>query len=115
MPLGVAERARHVHRVLEIVGVRGAHERDGHLVHEGVEAVLRELEEDRVAEIASAHRVPPVVMTMLPCVSSRAAQPGGTSVVASYSSTSSGPGRGVVSSSTRVMTGVTISPWAVPK
>jgi hypothetical protein len=111
----VAEGARHVHRVLEVVRVGGAYERDGHLVHYRVEAVLDQLEENRIAEIAGGHAGPPVVMTMLPCVSRRDAQPGGTRVVASYSSRSSGPGRAVASSAARVMTGVAIAPWAGPK
>ena len=65
-PLHVAQGAGHVHGVLEIVRVGRAHERDGHLVHDGVEAVLHQLEENGIAEIAGAHRAPPVVMTMLP-------------------------------------------------
>ena len=64
--LDVAEGAGHVHGVLEVVRVGGAHERDGHLVHDGVQAVLHQLEENGIAEIAGAHRAPPVVMTMLP-------------------------------------------------
>ena len=41
--------------------------------------------------------------------------PGGTSVVASYSSTRSGPGRGVVPRSGRARTGVATMPRARPK
>ena len=46
--LGVAEGARHVHRVLEIVRVGGAHERDGHLVDDRVQRVLDQLERDGI-------------------------------------------------------------------
>ncbi len=113
--LHVAEGARHVHGVLEVVRVGGAHQGDGHLVHDGIEAVLHQLEENGIAEITGAHQAPPVVMTMLPCGSRRAAQPGGTRVVASYSSTSRGPGRGVAASRPRVMTAVAMAPWAGPK
>ncbi len=114
-PLRVAEGAGHVHGVLEVVRIGGAHQRDGHLVHDGVEAVLHQLEENGIAEITGAHSAPPVVMTMLPCASRCAAQPGGTRVVASFSSTSSGPGRGVAVSCPRVTTAVTMAPWVGPK
>ena len=54
-------------------------------------------------------------MRMLPCASRRAAAPGGTSVVASYSSTRSGPGRSASPSSTRVSTGVVQGPALAPE
>ncbi len=58
-PLRVTERAGHVHGVLEVVRVRGAHERDGHLVHDGVERVLDQLVQDRVAQLASRQSILP--------------------------------------------------------
>ena len=58
-PLRVAERAGHVHGVLEVVRVRGAHERDGHLVHDRVERVLDQLVQDGVAQLASGQSILP--------------------------------------------------------
>jgi hypothetical protein len=52
---GIAEGARHVHGVLEIVRVRRAHECDGHLVDDGVERVLHQLEQDGIADVAAGH------------------------------------------------------------
>jgi hypothetical protein len=46
--LDVAERARHVHRVLEVILVGGPHQRDGHLVDDRVERVLHRLERDGI-------------------------------------------------------------------
>jgi hypothetical protein len=48
--LRVAEGAGHVHRVLEIVRVGRAHQRDRHLVDDGVERVLDQLEQDGIGE-----------------------------------------------------------------
>ena len=53
--LRVAQGARHVHRVLQIVRVGGSHERDGHLVHDGVERILDELEEDGITDVTRGH------------------------------------------------------------
>ena len=212
-PFRVAEGAGHVHGVLQIVRVRGAHQRDGHLVHDGVQRVLDQLEQDGIAQLAGGHAVrlgggpcppseaspqeelrrpsrrsnaacscqvpelgesvdpfgslpeewlrrrsrcsnaagscqapelgesvapfrslpeeelrrrsersnaagscqAPVWMTMLLWASRCADPPGGTRVVASYSSTSMGPGRGVASRSCRSMTGVRNTPCVAPK
>ncbi len=93
----VAQRRRHVHRRLDVGRVGRAHQRDRHLVDDRVEGVLDELEADRVDRCGSGrlgHAAAVVAMTMSPCSSSRAAARGGTRVVASYSSTRSGPDRG---------------------
>ena len=63
--------------------------------------------ESRVATVQSS-------ITMLPETSSPALAPGGTTHVASYSSTIAGPSRGVARSP-RARTGVTIQPSRGPK
>src|SRR5262245_3693568 len=52
---------------------------------------------------------------ILPFASSHAIEPGVTTVVVSYSSISSGPGRGVTVRSDRESTGVLIHPAVLPK
>ena len=58
-PSHVTERAAHVHRVLEVVRIGRTDECDRHFVDHGVERVLHQLEQDRVAEIARLHVNPP--------------------------------------------------------
>ena len=67
----------------------------------------------RAAAAARVHAAA-VRISMLPWSSRRAVAPGGTRVVASYSSTRSGPGRGVGSRSARPITGVASRPCARP-
>ena len=53
--LRVAQRAAHIHRILQIIGVGGTHERDRHLVDDRINSMLEEFEQYRLAELASVH------------------------------------------------------------
>ena len=53
--LRVTQRAAHIHRILQIVGIGGAHERDRHLVDDRIDDMLEEFEQYRLAELASVH------------------------------------------------------------
>src|SRR6185295_20286786 len=108
---GVAERRGVIHVVLEHAGVGGAQDRQRHLVGDGEQRVPEQLEADRVGE-AAAHA--PTSITMLPHASSAARAPGGTTHVASYSSTTAGPSRGVARSARHRM-GVVSQPTGAPK
>src|SRR5262249_10613406 len=112
--------------VLEHAGVGRAEDRQGHLVGDRQKRVLEQLEPDGVAR--PAHRPPlpgalvgripqiscPSSMVMLPDPSRAARAPGGTTQVASYSSTMQGPTRGVLKSG-RSRIGVSRQPNVVPK
>ena len=108
--VGVAERRRVVHVVLEHAGIGGPQDRQGHLVRDGQQRVLEQLEPDGIGE-PRGHQTS---ITMLPQASRLARAPGGTTQVASYSSMIAGPSRGVARSPLDRM-GVTIQPAWAPK
>src|ERR1041384_4168385 len=92
----------------------GAHERDRGLISQRVHLALHDLERDRIhPRRRQAHSAS---STRLPCPSTEAEKPGGTTQVASYSSTIAGPVTVVRSSSRRATIGVeTASPYSGPK
>ncbi len=113
LAVAVAERRRVVHRVADDRRVRAAHHDERHLVGHRRERVLDHLERDGIdPDSGHASRA----MSMFPSESSVARQSGGTTQVASYSSTISGPSRGGESSSAaREITGTSCHPCSGPK
>jgi len=51
----VAQRAAHIHRILQVIGVGSAHERDRHFVDDRVNGMLNQFEQYRFAEPAFIH------------------------------------------------------------
>ena len=90
--VAVAERGRVVHRVADDRRVGAAHDHERHLVGDRRERVLDHLERDR----DRSRRPSGIELDVDVAVARRASrrQPGGTTQVESYSSTSSGPSRG---------------------
>src|SRR5262245_42137956 len=95
LAVGVTQRGRKIHDVLDHPGVSRPHDDQRHLVDDRAEGVLDQLEGDRVEGVSRHECLLPVesVTTMFSHASSVAWQPGGTTVVASYSSTMIGPSR----------------------
>src|SRR5262245_34619598 len=119
----VAEGGRVIHVVAQHAGVRRAQDRQSHLVGDRQQRVAEQLERDRISHGLHQITAPSGAssMTMLPCPSSVARAPGGTTHVASYSSTMHGPGRPELfagaarAKSPRSMIGVSRQPRSGPK
>ena len=113
LPVAVAEGGGVVHRVLDDARVGGAHDREGHLVDQGVESVADHLEGDGVDVFGQHDGLLVDSVDLYDNVSGVVETSGaarGTTVVASYSSTMSGPCCGAPFSPPRPMTGVAMSP-----
>src|SRR5262249_53032994 len=115
----VAERGGVIHVVAQDPGVRRAQDGQRHLVGDRQQRVAEQLERDRISH-GFRHTTPPSgdsSMTMLPWASSAARAPGGTTQVASYSSTIHGPSLSVarLARSGRSMIGVSRHPSSGPK
>jgi hypothetical protein len=50
-----SQRAAHIQRILQIVGVGSAHERDRHFVDDCIDGMLEQFEQYRLAELAFIH------------------------------------------------------------
>src|SRR5262249_51369588 len=104
LPLGVAERRREIHHVLDDLRARDVHDRVGHIVNDGIEPTLDHREGNGV----DLHVLPPISITMLPIASRETVASGGTTMVASNSSMISGPRRAPRSTDWRVTIGVSV-------
>ena len=107
LAIAIGDRGGVVHRIAHHGRIGRAHDDQRHLVGDRAERVLDYLEGDRidVGTLGHAWRI-----SMLPSASSRAVAPGGTTQVASYSSTMKGPERGLAVSAARARTGVSTRP-----
>src|SRR5262249_45243472 len=107
LSLGVTERRREIHHVLDDLRARDAHDGVGHVVDDGIEPALDYRERNGV----DLHVLPPISTTMLPIASRETIASGGTTMVASNSSMISGPGRAPRSTDWRVTIGVSVKSW----
>src|SRR5438067_8478948 len=108
----IANSRGQVHRALQVGRIRRPHQRECHLVHNGLQAVADQLGGDRIRLV---HAAAAGVMTRLLRWSRLMSQPGGTTVVASYSSTISGPGEAAPPTWLRATTRVGSNPCRGPK
>ena len=112
----VAQAGRIVHRIAHDRGIGRAHDDQRHLVGDRRQGVAHHLQGDRIGVAArAAHSAPSFSSTIFCAASRRAVQPGGTTQVASYSSTISGPPRSAAVRASRGTTGTFGRPAAAPK
>src|SRR5262245_63329277 len=90
LSLRVAERGREIHDVLDDLGASDPDDGIGHVVDNGIETALDDGKGDGIDFQAAT----PVSITTLPISSRHTPVSGGTTMVASNSSTIIGPGRG---------------------